>query len=326
MEGCLREHGLSLQLAKQVGAAELEAAALGGLGDAEYLRGRIVSAYWHYRNSIDVAIQHSLPKIEVANRPMAAFMRWFSGDGTQALSEAKEAIGAAERVGHLRAQMIGHHAAYLCLSSADELAGAFDHAQSALAIARQIKAPRFEAEGLAFRAQVQSASGQLQMARADIGEALVIARRSGLAFFGPIIFGIQATLMDDTVAKRAALREAETLLVGGAASHNHLLFRALAIDICWSLGDWSEIDRQADQLELYTRGEPLPWADFHIQRARVIAEVGAKRCDAPLRAAADRIIQIGLAQRQLRAAEAMRRFLDEETTVRCSTAHGSIQR
>jgi len=35
VEGCLREHRRSLDLAREAGSAELEAAALGGLGDAE---------------------------------------------------------------------------------------------------------------------------------------------------------------------------------------------------------------------------------------------------------------------------------------------------
>ena len=39
LDGCLREHGIGLELAKRAGATELEAMALGGLGDAEYADG-----------------------------------------------------------------------------------------------------------------------------------------------------------------------------------------------------------------------------------------------------------------------------------------------
>ena len=43
--GCLREHGRGLDLARRAREPELEAATLGGLGDAEYVRGRMISAH-----------------------------------------------------------------------------------------------------------------------------------------------------------------------------------------------------------------------------------------------------------------------------------------
>ena len=49
IDGCLAEHGRSLELAREVGSPELEAQALGGLGDAEYVRGRMISAHRHLR-------------------------------------------------------------------------------------------------------------------------------------------------------------------------------------------------------------------------------------------------------------------------------------
>jgi hypothetical protein len=48
IDGCLREHGIGLELTRRAGAAEVEAMALGGLGDAEYVRGRMISAHDRY--------------------------------------------------------------------------------------------------------------------------------------------------------------------------------------------------------------------------------------------------------------------------------------
>ncbi|MGH6902594.1 MAG: adenylate/guanylate cyclase domain-containing protein, partial [Geminicoccaceae bacterium] len=45
IDGCLVEHGRSLELAREIGSPELEAQALGGLGDAEYARGRMITAH-----------------------------------------------------------------------------------------------------------------------------------------------------------------------------------------------------------------------------------------------------------------------------------------
>jgi hypothetical protein len=53
--GCLRGHAIALEIARHAGAAELEAMALGGLGDAEYVRGRMISAYDRFRECVDLS-------------------------------------------------------------------------------------------------------------------------------------------------------------------------------------------------------------------------------------------------------------------------------
>jgi hypothetical protein len=45
---------------------------------------------------------------------MMAFTQWFAGDTGGALAVADTAIARAARVGHRRAEMIGHHAAFFC--------------------------------------------------------------------------------------------------------------------------------------------------------------------------------------------------------------------
>jgi hypothetical protein len=42
----------------------------------------------------------------------AAITRWYTGDAAGALDDALAAIATAAKVGHQRAEMIGHHAAY----------------------------------------------------------------------------------------------------------------------------------------------------------------------------------------------------------------------
>ena len=96
------------------GIGRLEAMALGGVGDAEYMRGRMISAREGFRRCIELARQQGLGRIEVANWPMAALTRWYTGDLAGALDDALAAIAAAAKVGHQRAEIIGHHAAYFC--------------------------------------------------------------------------------------------------------------------------------------------------------------------------------------------------------------------
>jgi tetratricopeptide (TPR) repeat protein len=254
--------------------AELEAMALGGLGDAEYVRGRMISAYDRFRRCVDVCAQNGFGRIEVANRPMMAFTRWLTGDARGALLDADAAIAAAARVGHRRAEMIGHHAAFFCLHALMDLDRAASEADAALSLSRQLGARRFDAEALACRAELHRLAGRRAQALSEAEEAVKVSRETGPAFVGPFALGVLARTTADQAVRKRALEEAEALLEAGAVSHNHLLFGRDAIDACLDAGDWHAAERYAAALENYARLEPLPFSDFHIARARALAAHG----------------------------------------------------
>ena len=279
IEGCLQEHGIALELARRAGAAELEAMALGGLGDAEYVRGRMISAHARFRECVELSEQHGFGRIEVANRPMMAFTQWYAGDTRGALAVADTAIARAARVGHRRAEMVGHHAAFFCQHALMDCEAAHRHAEDALTLAQQLGARRFETEALVFRAELQRLAGQRAKALGYAEEAVKISRETGTAFLGPFALGALALVSDDPIARQAALEEGEGLLRAGAVSHNHLLFPRDAIEVYLGAGNWDLVERCAAELEQYTRPEPLPFADFYIGRARALAACGRGRSD-----------------------------------------------
>lgn len=273
-EGCVREHGAALEHARRAGLADLEATALGGLGDAEYMRGRMISAYARFSDCVAACAGHGLGRIEAANRPMMAFARMFSGTMSESLELAEQAIYIATRVGHLRGKMIGHHAAWWCRHALMDFATAREDAEAALALSRQLGAHRFDAEALAMRAELDRIAGLVEQAAADAAEAVEICRRTGPAFLGPIALGVLARISKDPAERSAALQEADALLRSGAVSHNQLLFRRDAIETCLEHGDWDEAERFATALETYTRAEPMPWSRFYADRGRALAAVG----------------------------------------------------
>jgi hypothetical protein len=55
LQECLGEHELALELAHGTEDSELAARALGGLGDAEYARGRMVSAHNRFSRCVELA-------------------------------------------------------------------------------------------------------------------------------------------------------------------------------------------------------------------------------------------------------------------------------
>ena len=279
LDGCLREHGIGLELAKRAGATELEAMALGGLGDAEYVRGRVISAHNRFSECVELCERHGLGRIEVANRPMTAFTQWFAGDTRGAVAVADTAIARAVLVVHRRAEMIGHHAAFFCRHALMDFEAASRHAEAALTLAQQLGARRFETEALAFLTELHRLAGRRAEAIANAEEAVRISRETSLVFLGPFALGALALATDDPTARRAALEEAEALLRAGAVSHNHLLFPRDAIEAYFEAGDWERMEHCAAELERYTRSEPLPFADFYIARGRALAAFGRGQSD-----------------------------------------------
>jgi DNA-binding SARP family transcriptional activator len=275
LEGCRREHEQSLLFAREAGCIELEAAALGGLGDAAFLRGQMLTARQRFDACVALARREGLKRIEAANRPMAAITRWYGGDTRGALEDARDAIDLAARIGHRRAEAIAHHGAYQFNHSLMAFDAALGHAERALVLARQIDAPRFEAEALAFRAELAHITGRRAQALDDLRHALTIARATGMSYMGPIFLGMLAVAADDPAVREEALAEAEALLASNALAHNHLLFRRDAIDACLEAGDPAGVLRHAGELEAKTRSQPLPWSEFFIARGRVLATHGA---------------------------------------------------
>jgi hypothetical protein len=213
---------------------------------------------------------------------MTAIARLYAGDVFGALEDALEAAAAAKRVNHQRAEIIAHHAAYMCRHELMELAHAWGNVEAALELARHIGARRFEAEALAFRAELHRLSGRRTEALTDVGEALAISRETGMAFVGPWILGILLLVNDDPGARSRTISEAETLLRAGSPSHNQFEFRRCAIDICIETGDWDGAEVHAAALKDYTLPEPLPWTDLVIARGRALAAYGRGKRDPKL--------------------------------------------
>src|SRR5262249_4828625 len=159
---------LALECATRAGSGALRAAALGGIGDAEYMRGHMRTARQRFEQCIAIAHKHGLGRIAVANQPMAAVTCWYCGDTPGALTEALAALDAASKVAHRRAEAVSHQVAYVCLHSLMQLDAARGHVDRALAIAEELKAPRFEAEALGFRAELHRLAGRRPDALADI--------------------------------------------------------------------------------------------------------------------------------------------------------------
>jgi len=271
IDGCRREHELGLAFARRSGSAEAEARALGGLGDAAYAQGRMRSAFAHFSRCVALSQDHGLGRIEVANRSMVGFSRFYLNEVRQAKEDGDAAVRTAALVGQPRAEMLGATmGAFACyeLAEYDEM---HDYLERVLRLARQLGARRFEAQAFEIRARALLDTGRRAEAAALLREALALCRDFGTQFCGPKVTSALSRAVDDAAERAALLAEGKDMLGRGAVGHNHLWFYRDAAEAMLLLGDAAAALGYVAALEDYARAEPLPWSDLFAARGRALA-------------------------------------------------------
>ena len=270
---CAAAHERALRHAEASGSASALAAALGGLGDVEYLRGRMLSAGRTFERCVEIAAGAGLGRIEVANAPMAAICRFYTLDLAHMQREAVRAMELARSVGHPRAEMIAIHALLICRIEAGEPQGCDALVERAQEIVRMLGAVRFEPENLAFLADAHATAGSPETAGGH-AERAVAAIRDGatMSFVGPLALAIAARIAVDPSLADRHLADAEAAVAKGSLSHNHLWLRRNGIEIGWARRDPAMIAHHAAALRAAFRDECPPLIDFLCERAAVLAD------------------------------------------------------
>lgn len=279
IDGCVQQHDLALHYARQAGSAEREAQALGGLGDAAYVRGRMLTAHRYFDLCVALSRQHGFGRIEVANLNMAALTRQYANELPTSAGDALAAAEVAGRVGHQRAELLARNIAAFALYDMSELQRARDQLLEAGQLIKRIGARRFVPENLTYLAKTMRAEGRRSEARCLLDEAIAVSRETGIRFFGPRVLAELTLAAEDPAEQQKVLSEGENILGEGCVGHNHLWFYRDAIEAALSAHDWSAVEQYAAALTQFTEPEPLPWSDFFIARGRTLADFGRGRCD-----------------------------------------------
>lgn len=274
IDDCLKEHEASLELARQVSSAEAEAYALGGLGDAFYVRGHMKTAFENFKACVSVSQQRGFGRIEVANRHMLGWSRLHLMEFNEAAEDGKAAAEMAIEVSHRRAEVLGNFVAGFAESRLGNINSSAEHLDRALVLAQRIGAANFEANICRELAGLLASQGQIEEARNYADSALDIVRKMGMTFIGPAVLATWAKLQEDNKARLKALSEAETALDSGCVAHNQNWFAETAIDDALTRGEWDIAKKYALRLEKFTREQPLAWSDFMISRARNLSAWG----------------------------------------------------
>ena len=284
-DDCLREHQAALEQARAAGSVEAEAAALGGLGDAYYLQGRMRSAHEQFTRCVALARQHGFARIEASVLHMVGWSAEYLLQARGAVDLGLQGAALAARLSDPRAEMLSHAlvgAIAARVLGEIELAGV--HLAALRELATRLGAKRFTAQGLGDEALRDLRRGERERARRLVHEALASVGEAGRRHFGPALYGVLALAADSASERAEALRAGEALLEAGAASHNYFRFGATAIEAMLEQGDWDGAERYCARLERYAEREPLPWSDFYVARGRALARFGRGERSAELRA------------------------------------------
>jgi len=275
IDACLQANTRSLEYARGGASPDLEAKALGGLGDAEFARGHMISAHTYFDQCIEHSRAHSLARVVAANLSMRGQTFLYQNQLGKALDDCREAAKLAEQIRQPRAEMIAAIVATYVLELNDPVAGR-EWVERSREIAHRLGSRLFEEINLEFLARFAEREGDLQGARQLMEEAIAMLREteSGMRFEGPRSLACLALFTPDLERRRAALKEGEELLRLGATGHNYLWFYRDAMEVCLRDNAWDAVERYAKALEDYTSAEPLPWSTFFIRRGRALVAFG----------------------------------------------------
>lgn len=292
IDECLSAHHLAHEYSLSAGDPSLQAMALSGLGDANYMRARLFTARRYFAACVQLARTHGLRQIEAGNLAMLAACEIYLLRFDEGRRHCEETLHAARELGDRRAEIVGLSVLAELQFAQAEWPAARATATLSAELARQLGARRFESEAMTYIALSHWGRGEVREAEIVLRDALAIARASGMRYIGPVALGLLALMSRDDNERQSALTEAEQLLAGGCVSHAHFHFRQFAIEGAIVQSDWAEAERQADELESYASGEPLPWTAFVVEWGRVLAAVGAGSGGGAMRERVDALIRV----------------------------------
>ncbi len=293
IDGCLTEHSLAREYARAAGSPQIEARAVGGLGDAYYLRGRMKTAYEHFVACVDLCRRHGFEYIEAANQPMIGWSSLYLHSYAEAVDNGVASVEKAAAVGNPRAQMMAYAMIGYVKTELGEFADARRHLDRSLELARKLGSGNFEAAILYFTSRNLLSQDMRAEALILVRQARALSERLGPRFHGAAMLAALALASDDPQERREALHAGQALLDAGCVGHNYYMFYEHAIDMALALGDEDQALHYAAKLEAYTRPEPLPRSDFLIARARALAHYGRGERDAALTRELERLHDLG---------------------------------
>jgi class 3 adenylate cyclase/tetratricopeptide (TPR) repeat protein len=269
-EACFREHEEGLRFARLAERPDLEAASLGGLGDAEYARGRMASARRRLEECVQLAKAQGLGRIEVANLAQIAHAMMYTASQQDAYEAACAAIASAVEVGHSRAEINARAATVKSLFGLARYQDCLEDIGRFEASIATLGTIRFRQVALMFAGRALHALGRREESIASLEAGLAFARETAFAFHGPSIAAALAVVTQERARKMELLEVAQAGIAAGCVGHNQYRVYADAVDVAFELRDTAMLRRSIDLAEAFPPGETVAWSTFHAMRGRAL--------------------------------------------------------
>jgi len=279
---CFAEHEAAWHFARKSNSVEDEARALGGLGDAHFLAGRIQQAHKQFDRCVALSRTGNLLLSEVAYLPMRAVTHMYCLRFRESLEDCNAVIDLTTQIGQARGVLIARSTSSWILFDRGELAKAEQDARKGLEAVKVIGARRFIPLFNDVIARIRLDAGDRNGALELLEESWSVCREVGVAFAGPVVLGAVALATGDAERRLEALRQGEAILQDGCASHNHFRFYRDAIEVSLREGVSDRVENYAVTLQRYFGEEGSPWSDFIVARGRALAAAASQPADMTL--------------------------------------------
>ena len=283
-DACRSAHQAALRFAEASGSLEYQVRAYSGLGDANFLSGKVSEAYRYIDRCIVLAQQHSYNEIEASNLHMRGICHYYQNRVGKSIEDCSQSIALALQYRQFRAEIIARSAIIFPLWDRGDLTQVLEHAQFSMEAAQRTGMRIFEPIGLMYLARALAVSadtqGWLDLAR----QAVAVAFETGRSFVGPWALGTLALLTDDLKERDDALAQGDEIIRSNCVRHCVWWYHRDAIEACLDSKQWDRAETYANALDAYTHDDPVPWCDYFIARGRALAAWGRDPRDERIRA------------------------------------------
>jgi len=138
IDECREAHEKALAEARRSGSLEAEVRAYGGIGDAAYARGALISAKEAFMHCVELAEARGFAVIAADNLPMMAHIDYLANDFEAALEHARRAVALADEHGRPRGASVAELASSVSLFERHRVEEAIVHATRSLTLARRL--------------------------------------------------------------------------------------------------------------------------------------------------------------------------------------------
>jgi class 3 adenylate cyclase/tetratricopeptide (TPR) repeat protein len=274
-DACLETSQAMLGYAREADSLELEARAMSGIGDAEYMGGRFTSADQYFSQCIEIARQHGFGRLIGPNLMMRGYMAHWRNEQQTRNAMYEESAELALMTHDLRNQL---HVLTggIWWAEMGDFEKSRDWLDRALIISKKLGSKILEGEVIYLHSLVAHMQGNPEQARELASESVQIleASESGMTFRGPTALAAYALVARDDERRSALLQQAEEILSGGCVAHNYVDFYELAILACLQASAWDEVERYARLLQEFTASEPLARCNLFIALGLALAAYG----------------------------------------------------